>query len=197
MFLSLRDIRLVALLNGWTTYFQYQCIHWHKFENDEVERFCLVHTALCYILEYIYILDELQNAAYIMYLFSTCKTRPNILHDLVEYLVVLCVLKANTGLVRLWWDDPSSYITSPYFHIKSISLHPLLCMNVILDFICVGVKRLEILMDNIFVVLSEKVFQQTVGIPRGTNCAPLLANIFLCSYEAESIQALLSTEKKH
>ena len=38
---------------------------------------------------------------------------------------------------------------------------------------------------------------QTVGIPMGTNCAPLLANIFLYSYEADFIQSLLSTVKKH
>ena len=36
-----------------------------------------------------------------------------------------------------------------------------------------------------------------VGIPMGTNCAPLLADIFLYSYEADFIQSLLSTGKKH
>ena len=55
---------------------------------------------------------------------------------------------------------------------------------------------LEFLVDNIFVVFGEKVFQQIVGIPMGTNCAPLLADIFLYSYEAEFIQSLLSTGKK-
>ena len=30
----------------------------------------------------------------------------------------------------------------------------------------------------------------------GTNCAPLLADTFLCSYEAEFIQSLLSTGRK-
>ena len=55
---------------------------------------------------------------------------------------------------------------------------------------------LEFLVDNIFVVFAGKVFQQTVGIPMGTNCAPLLADIFLYSYEADFIQALLSTGKK-
>ena len=39
--------------------------------------------------------------------------------------------------------------------------------------------------------------QQTVGIPMGTNCAPLLADIFLYSYEADFVQSLLSTGKKH
>ena len=55
---------------------------------------------------------------------------------------------------------------------------------------------LEFLVDNIFVVFGGKDFQQIVGIPMGTNCAPLLANIFLYSYEAEFIQSLLSTGKK-
>ena len=41
------------------------------------------------------------------------------------------------------------------------------------------------------------IFQQTVGIPMGKNCAPLLADIFLYSYEADFIQSLLSTGKKH
>ena len=59
------------------------------------------------------------------------------------------------------------------------------------------VKMLEFLVDNIFVVFAGKVFQQTVGIPMGTNCAPLLADIFLYSYEADFIQSLLSTGKKH
>ena len=50
--------------------------------------------------------------------------------------------------------------------------------------------------NNIFVVFGGKVFQQIVGIPMGTNCAPLLADIFLYSYEEEFIQSLLSTGKK-
>ena len=45
-------------------------------------------------------------------------------------------------------------------------------------------------------VFAGKVLQQIVGIPMGTNCAPLLADIFLYSYEAEFIQSLLSTGRK-
>ena len=59
------------------------------------------------------------------------------------------------------------------------------------------IKMLEFLVDNIFVVFAGKVFQQTVGIPMGTNCAPLLADIFLYLYEADFIQSLFSTGKKH
>ena len=55
---------------------------------------------------------------------------------------------------------------------------------------------LEFLIDNIFVVFGNQVFQQSVGIPMGTNCAPLLADLFLYSYEAEFIQKLLREKKK-
>ena len=58
------------------------------------------------------------------------------------------------------------------------------------------INILEFLVDNIFVVFGGKFFQQIVGIPIGTNCAPLLADIFLYSYEAEFIQSLLSIGKK-
>ena len=55
---------------------------------------------------------------------------------------------------------------------------------------------LEFYVDNIVLVFARKVFQKTVGNPMGTNFAPLLADIFLYSYEADFIQALLSTLKK-
>ena len=54
-------------------------------------------------------------------------------------------------------------------------------------------RMLEFLFDNILVVFAWKVYKQIIGIPKGTNYAPLLADIFLYSYEAEFIQALLST----
>ena len=46
--------------------------------------------------------------------------------------------------------------------------------------------------DNIFVMFGGRVFQQTVGIPMDTNCAPLLADLFLYSYESDFLQGLLS-----
>ena len=55
------------------------------------------------------------------------------------------------------------------------------------------IKMLEFLVDNIFVVFAGEVFRRTVGIPVGASCAPLLADIFLYSYEADFMQSLLST----
>ena len=41
-------------------------------------------------------------------------------------------------------------------------------------------------------MFGRHVFQQTVGIPMGTNCAPVLADLFLYSYEADFIQGTRS-----
>ena len=54
---------------------------------------------------------------------------------------------------------------------------------------------IEFLIDNIFVVFDGKVFQQTVGIPMGTNCVPLFADLFLYSFEADFIQELLKRKE--
>ena len=58
------------------------------------------------------------------------------------------------------------------------------------------IKMLEFL-DNLFMVFARKVLQHTVGTPMGTNCAHLLADLFLYSYEADFIQSLLSMGEKH
>ena len=47
------------------------------------------------------------------------------------------------------------------------------------------ISMLEFLIDNIFVSFGGTLIQQVVGIPMGTNCAPLLANLFVYSYESE------------
>ena len=46
-------------------------------------------------------------------------------------------------------------------------------------------------------MFDGRIFQQTIGIPMGTNCAPLLADLFLYLYEAEFVQSLLQAGKKH
>ena len=55
---------------------------------------------------------------------------------------------------------------------------------------------LDFLIDNIFVEFGGRIFQQTIGIPMGTNCAPLLADLFLYSYEAEFINGLMQKGEK-
>ena len=35
------------------------------------------------------------------------------------------------------------------------------------------------LLDNIFIKIGSKLYRQIVGIPMGTNCAPLVADLFM------------------
>lgn len=50
---------------------------------------------------------------------------------------------------------------------------------------------------NVFkTVFGDLVFQQSDGILMGTNCAPLLAYLFLYSFEAEFIQKLVQEKNR-
>ena len=49
----------------------------------------------------------------------------------------------------------------------------------------------EFLIDNIFVKFGGCLFCQVIGIPMGTNCAPLLADLFLYSYESEFLDNMI------
>ena len=57
-------------------------------------------------------------------------------------------------------------------------------------------KLIEFLVDNIYVRFGGQLFQQMVGIPMGTNCAPLLADLFLYSYENEFLDKLIKKGKR-
>ena len=62
-------------------------------------------------------------------------------------------------------------------------------------------------MDNIYIRFGTQLYRQTVGIPMGTNCAPLVADLFLycherdfmknlsSDYQADVIKAFISTSR--
>jgi len=58
-------------------------------------------------------------------------------------------------------------------------------------------KMIEFLIDNIYVTFGGLHFRQVIGIPMGTNCAPLLADLFLYSYESEFLDKLISKGKRN
>ena len=57
-------------------------------------------------------------------------------------------------------------------------------------------KTTELLVDNIYVRFGGQLFRQIVGIPMGTNCAPLLVDLFLYSYENEFLDNSLRRAKE-
>ena len=49
---------------------------------------------------------------------------------------------------------------------------------------------LHYLLDNIFIRFGSKLYRQIVGIPMGINYAPLIADLFLFSYERDFMLSL-------
>ena len=61
------------------------------------------------------------------------------------------------------------------------------CQNVCVALTC--------LLDNIFIRFGTKLYRQVVGIPMGTNCVPLVADLFLFCYE-KGFKMSLSDDKQ-
>ena len=49
---------------------------------------------------------------------------------------------------------------------------------------------LNFLMDTVFIRFGIKLYRQVVGIPMGTYCAPLVADLFLFCYERDFMMSL-------
>ena len=52
------------------------------------------------------------------------------------------------------------------------------------------ISCIDYLIDNIYVTFGDTIHQQVIGIPMGISCAPLLANLFLMSYEYKFMEKL-------
>ena len=52
-------------------------------------------------------------------------------------------------------------------------------------------SMIDFLVDNIFVKFGGCLFRQVIEIPMVTNCAPLVADMFLYSYESELLDNLV------
>ena len=53
------------------------------------------------------------------------------------------------------------------------------------------------LVDNIFIKFGQEVFRQSIGIPMRTDCAPVVADLFLFSYEYNFLETLTKQKKLH
>ena len=71
-------------------------------------------------------------------------------------------------------------MTEMHFYFETtINYHAWSCQNV-----C---DALTFLLDSIFIRIGTKLYRQVVRIPMGTNCAPLIADVFLFCYERDFI----------
>ena len=51
-------------------------------------------------------------------------------------------------------------------------------------------EALTFLLDNIYIRFGSELYRQIVGIPMGTYCAPLVADLFLFCYERDFMLSL-------
>ena len=54
---------------------------------------------------------------------------------------------------------------------------------------------LTFLLDNIFIRFGTELYRQVNGIPMGTNCAPLVADLFLFCYERDFMMSFNTTSR--
>ena len=70
-----------------------------------------------------------------------------------------------------------------FLHQKNLKkYHAWSCQNV-----C---DALTFLLDNFFIRFGTNLYRQVGGIPMGTNCAPLVADLFLFCYERDFMMSL-------
>ena len=81
------------------------------------------------------------------------------------------------GKLYLACNDKKAFFTSKD-HCNGYQLWS--CQNV-----C---DALSFLLDNNYIRFGTKLYRQIVGIPMGTNCAPLVADLFLFCYERDFIE---------
>ena len=88
------------------------------------------------------------------------------------------------GKLYLACNDKKAFFTSAD-HYRGYLLWS--CQNV-----C---DALSFLLDNIYLRFGTKLYRQIVGIPMGTNCAPLVADLFLFCYERNFMKDLSSNNQ--
>ena len=88
------------------------------------------------------------------------------LHSLLQYLIMLSKNFNREGSLYLACNEKRVYFTSE--QTKRFNLWS--CQKV-----C---DALHYLLENNFIRIASKLYRQVVDIPMGTNCAPLVADLF-------------------
>ena len=112
------------------------------------------------------------------YDFSTLYT--TLPHNLIKDKLIDLIERTfqKEGSPYLACNDRNAFFTSE----KPKKYHAWSCQNV-----C---DALTFLLDNIFIRFCTKLYRQVFGIPKGTNCAPLVADLFLFCYERDFMMSL-------
>ena len=114
----------------------------------------------------------------------------SILHDLLKSCMNNIINNAFKHKMELH-DTPTSKLAEMKCYFTSDPLNR--DIQYTANDIC---KMIEFLLDNLYVRFGGQLFRQMVGIPMETNCAPLLVDSFLYSYENEFLDKLIKEGKR-
>ena len=129
------------------------------------------------------VLSKLENEQYHVsalstYDFSTLYTTlpHHLIKEKLNYLIEHTFTKVNKNFIAC--NDQRAFFSNS--EVKHYTMWT--CLDV-----C---RSLTFLLDNIFVRFGNTIYRQIVGIPMGTNCAPLVADLFLYCYERDFMLSL-------
>ena len=117
-----------------------------------------------------------------IYNFSTLYT--TLPHNLIKEKLLDLIERAfkkifkNEGMLYLACNDKKAFFTSTDHKVYKIWS----CQNV-----C---DALSYLLDTFYIRFGNKLYRKIVDIPMGTNCAPLVADLFLFCYERDIMTSL-------
>ena len=112
------------------------------------------------------------------YDFSTLYT--TLPHNLIKDKLVDLIERTfqREGSLYIACDDKNAFFTSDAVRNYNLRSYQKVC------------EALTFLLDNIYIRFGSKLYRQIVGIPMGTNCAPLGADLFLFCYERDFMLSL-------
>ena len=112
-----------------------------------------------------------QSSKLSSYDFSTLYTTlsHHLIKDKLIDLINRTFIRENTQYLAC--NEECAFFTSDVYNNHNLWLWQKVC------------DALVYLLDNIFIRFGTKLYRQTIGIPMGTNCAPLVADLFLFCYE--------------
>ena len=133
------------------------------------------------------VLNKLKDIGYqatslAIYDFSTFYT--TLPHNLIKEKLIDLIERTfykKEGKLYLACNDKNAFFTSKD-HYKGYHLWSFQNVCDVLSF----------LLDNNYIRFGTKLYRQIVGIPMGTNCTPLVADLFLFSYERDFMKDLSS-----
>ena len=96
-----------------------------------------------------------------------------------------CTMEQQEGSLYLACNDRNAFFTS-----EEHKRFTLWSWQTVYD-------PLTLLLDNIYIRFGAKLYRQIVGFPMGTNCAPLVVDLFLFCYERDFMLSLSGDKESY